>query len=467
PGTPTLDAVTGCVVGSATTPSGDFESSDAMVNQLYSNIKWGQRGNFLSIPTDCPQRDERVGWMGDAQVFARTAAYNMDVQQFFTKWLRDVTDSQTPAGSYPPVAPVPAYWTNNFSAGWADAGVIIPWQMYQVYGDRCVIENNYASMVKYIDFVNKRAVNYLLPSEGFGDWLNVKEETPKDLVATAYYANSVSLLSKIAGVLGKRADSLAYDELHHNIKAAFNKAYVSEDGKLKGNTQTGYLLALSFDLLPQEKRMNAGQLLVENIKAHDWHLTTGFVGVSLLCPVLSSMGYDDVAYRLLNTQTYPSWLYSVKNGATTIWERWNSYTKEDGFFDPEMNSYNHYCFGSVGEWMYSRMVGIDLEPAAVAYKKIIMRPTFDDSMTFVKGRYHSVYGEISSSWKREGANYVLNITIPANSSATLYLPGKNAGSILEDGTPLSNHTDIKLLPAEGSRTVLLVGSGSYSFSIKR
>ncbi len=303
------------VVGSANEEQSSFKTSNEMVNKLYSNIIWGQRSNFVSIPTDYPQRDERLGWMGDAQVFVRTASYNMHVQQFFEKWMRDINDVQTASGDFGVTAP---FQIEGYSAGWSDAGVIIPWTIYKVYGDENILSTCYPAMKSYIGFLKAQANNNLILSERHGDWLNVNDETAKDLLSTAYYAYSVLLMAKIASVLGNTSDAQSYSTLFEAIKAAYVKAYITDDGHVKSGSQTAYLLSLHFDLLPTELRDNAAQHLVANIKAHNWHLTTGFLGISYLCPVLSSMGYSDVAYRLLHNETYPSWLYSIKNGANDV-----------------------------------------------------------------------------------------------------------------------------------------------------
>jgi alpha-L-rhamnosidase len=278
PGVPAPDALTGCVVGSATTPAGHLETSNALVNQLQSNITWGQRGNFPSIPTDCPQRDERMGWLGDAQIFARTASYNMDVEGFFTKWMQDVEDAQFADGRFTDVAPYVSI-VGAGSAAWGDAGVIVPWTIYQAYGDTRIIEDHYDAMVKWIDYL-KNSSNNLIRSVGtYGDWLSINADTPIDVLDTAYFAYSTSLLGKMAKAIGKDADAQKYETLFNDIKTAFNNAFVSADGHIKGNTQTCYLLGLHMNLLPDDKRAAAAKYLVEDIESRDWHLSTGFVGV--------------------------------------------------------------------------------------------------------------------------------------------------------------------------------------------
>jgi len=460
PGEPGIDAITCYVLGSATTPTGSFECSNPKINQLYSNITWGQRGNFLSIPTDCPQRDERLGWTGDAQIFARTATYNMDVQQFFTKWMNDVVDVQAQSGSFSFTAP---FSIGDYSAAWSDVGIIIPWTIYKVYGDKSIIEDNYSAMQKYITFLNGHATNYIMPAEGFGDWLNVNSETPKDVLATAFYAYSVSLMAKMAAVIGNETDAESYNNLFEKIKDAYINSYMYSTARIKGNTQTAYLVSLYFNLLPDESRAEAAKYLVENIEAHDWHLTTGFIGISYLNPILTQMGYNNVAYRLLNTETYPSWIYPINNGATTIWERWNSYTKESGFGDVGMNSFNHYSFGSVGEWMFRYMLGIDTDEEHPAFKKIIMNPSPDSTINYAKGEYQSVYGNIKSSWKKEEDNYIFEVTIPANSTANITLPAYAPNDITEGDIPVTENIDITVLSDDSATVTLEIGAGSYVF----
>jgi alpha-L-rhamnosidase len=324
PGKPSPDAITGIVVHSDTPAVGSFECSNPMVNQLWRNIVWSQRGNFIEVPTDCPQRDERLGWTGDAQIFIRTATYNMDVAAFFTKWLVDLEDAQTKEGAFPDVAPHKVAMGSGVAA-WGDAGVICPWAIYQVYGDRRVIERHYESMQKWIAYLQKNSENLLRPAKGYGDWVSIGSNTPKDVIATAYFAYSTRLLSKMAAAIGKDEDAKKYETLFEQIKDAFNKAYVSDDARIKGETQTCYLLGLYFDLLPDDKREPAAKHLVEDLRKRGWHLSTGFVGLSYLLPTLVQMDYLDIAYRLLNNETFPSWGYSIKNGATTIWERWDGW----------------------------------------------------------------------------------------------------------------------------------------------
>src|SRR5205814_4618704 len=333
PGTPTSDAITGIVVYSDLAPTGTFETSNPLVNRLQQNIVWGQRGNFLDIPTDCPQRDERLGWTGDAQVFSRTAAFNMDVSGFFAKWLADVGADEHPDGAVPWVIPDVIGRTNpNFaaSAGWSDVAVIVPWNMYQAYGDTSVLLRQYASMRAWVEYERAQAGESFLWTKGFhfGDWLAFQTTradypgatTDKDLIATAYFAHSTDLLARAAGVLGRGEDARNYRALFERIRGAFQREYVTATGRLTSNTQTAYVLALDFDLLPNSLPAEAARRLAEDVRRMG-HLTTGFLGTPALTRMLSENGYLEDAYRLLLNEDYPSWLYEVRHGATTVWER--------------------------------------------------------------------------------------------------------------------------------------------------
>lgn len=462
PGKPDLDAVTGIVAYSDTPPVGKFECSNPLVNQLQSNIVWGQRGNFLAVPTDCPQRDERLGWMGDAQIFIRTATYNMDVARFFTKWCQDVEDAQRPDGSFTDVSPFVC--CGSGTAAWGDAGVICPWTIYRVYGDTRILERHYDAGQKWIDYLTSHSKNLLRPAEGYGDWLSIQADTPKDVLATAYFGLSTKIMANMAKVLGRDADAAKYENLFGQIKAAFNKAYVTGDVRIKGNTQTDYVLSLAFDLLAPEQRPAAAKHLVEDITAKGDHLSTGFVGVGHLTPTLTREGYVDVAYKLLLQETFPGWLYSVKNGATTIWERWDGWTQEKGFQDPGMNSFNHYSLGSVGEWLYGTVAGIGLDPKKPAYKHSIIHPRPGGGLTFANAEFQSIHGKIVSDWKIENGQFRLNVVIPANTTADVYVPAANADAVREGGHAASTSKGVAFLRMEGGAAVFAVGSGRYQFT---
>jgi alpha-L-rhamnosidase len=446
------DDVRAIVVGSANPPTGTFESSNPDLNRLYDNIVWSQRGNFLSVPTDCPQRDERLGWMGDAQVFAPTAARIADVAAFFTKWLVDVADGQGTNGDFADVSPrvdrpQPAMPV------WGDAGVIIPWVMFETYGDQSFLADNYAFMARWVDFSERRSHNWIL-NGGVGDHLAIVR-TPTEVVDTAYFAHSAALVAQAAALLGKTGDAARYDRLFHDITDAFNKAFVSTNGMIQGDTQTAYVLALQFGLLPENVRAAAAERLAENVAQHD-HVSGGFVGNGLICPSLTQIGRSDLAWDLVLNNTYPSWLFSVKNGATTIWERWDGWTPEHGFQDSSMNSFNHYSLGSVGAWLYSGAAGIEPDESRPGYKHFFLQPQFTRRLTRVRATLDSPYGTIVSRWHAEGGQLLYDVTVPPNSSATLTLPFPPE-AIRDSGRPLP--------PSGNSVTRLPLKAGTYHFSL--
>lgn len=427
------DLITGIVLHSDTPPTGSFECSDSLVNQLQKNITWGQRGNFLEVPTDCPQRDERLGWTGDAQVFIRTAAFNMDVASFFTKWARDCSDAQGPAGQIPPVVPTPDIWPTYTQSGdggpaWADAAVICPWTVYLCYGDKRILEESYDTCRRFIDFLEKTSPGYIRAPQGadwqgFGDWLSINAETPKDLIGTAFFARSADLMSRIARVLGKNEDAERYSKLFKAVRQAFSDKYISAGGVLHCQTQTAYVLALHFDLQPAHLRGAAVDALVRDIEERNWRLSTGFVGSSYLPHVLSENGALDVAYKLLNQTQWPSWLYAVTKGATTIWERWDGWTHDKGFQDAGMNSFNHYAYGAIGSWLYQVVAGIEIDEARPGYEHIILRPQPGGGLTRASAAIESIRGKISSAWYYEGESFKWEIEIPSNTTATAHVPG--------------------------------------------
>ena len=477
PGTLEPSALTARFVGSDTPLTGQFETSNELVNQLQRNIVWGQRDNFLSIPTDCPQRDERLGWLGDAQVFVRTASFNADVAAFFTKWMNDVTDAQSSEGAYSDVAPRLVDEADGAPA-WADAGVIVPWTLYTQYADKQILERHWAAMERYMHYIAAANPNHLRLerlNNNFGDWLAVDGDnptdafgslTPKELLATAYWAYDADLMSRMARALGRSSDVEKYQRLFERIKTAFNAKYVNADGTIEGDTQTAYVLALYMNLLPLELQTAAATHLIRTLERKDWHLTTGFVGVGYLCPVLTQIGRIDVAYKLLLNDTYPSWGYSIRHGATTIWERWNGWTEDGGFEDPGMNSFNHYSLGSVGQWLYQTVAGIDFDPSLPGFKGIIIRPQPGGGLTHVKAEYASIRGTISSAWNLEHGQFNLQVTIPANTSARVYLTAGSQDAITESSNALGQAENVKFVRLENGVAMLEIGSGSYSFVVK-
>ncbi len=479
PGELTLDKITGVVVHSDIAPTGSFECSNPLLNQLQHNIVWGQKGNFVDVPTDCPQRDERLGWTGDAQAFCRTAAFNMDVSSFFTKWLKDVAADQKPGGEVPDVIPdilnKQGALTAQPSAGWGDVAVIVPWTMYLVYGDKQILSNQYPSMKAWVEYIRKIAGDSYIWKGGskYGDWLfyhppvnNHPEPdgyTQPDFIATAFYAYSSKLLSQAARDLGKTEDEKFYQDLFNKIKNVFINEYVTPAGRVGTNSQTSYVLALMFDLLPDQLRQSAAQFLVNDIKSRRNHLSTGFLGTSHLCHVLSRFGYNDVAYDLLLQETYPSWLYPVKMGATTIWERWDGQKTDSTFQDPGMNSFNHYAYGAIGDWMYRVSAGIETMNAG--YKNILIQPHPTRRLNYVKASFESSYGSISSGWERRGDKIIINVRIPANTSATIVLPASDISKVQENGKSLEGNSDFSNIRSSDNRILLEAGSGDYTFDI--
>ena len=466
PGTPGLDAITGCVVGSDMTPAGTFTCSQPMVNQLISNVNWGQRGNFVSVPTDCPQRDERLGWMGDAQIFARTATYNRDVAAFYENWMYDVDDGQSLEGGFSDVSPRVVDQSDGAPA-WGDAGIIVPWTMYEAYGDTGILDRHWPAMTRWMNYITSVNLNGLWlnrRNNDFGDWLSIAADTPKEVLATAYYAYDAELMAQMSRALGRTAEAAQYSALFVHIKGAFNAAYVSPDGRIKGDTQTAYVLALRFGLLPEALRPMAAQYLVDNIASKNNHLSTGFVGVGYLCPVLTETGHNDVAYKLLLNDTFPSWGYSIKQGATTIWERWDGYTKEKGFQDPGMNSFNHYSLGSVGQWLYQGVAGIDTDPDQPGYSHILLHPHPGPGLTQVNARYESIRGPIVSDWKIENGHFAWNVTVPANTTATAWVPTQEAEGVTEGGRKISADSGIRPVRTEAGFAVYELPSGTYHFA---
>lgn len=469
-GKPADDTVIGLALSSDTPVAGSFECSNPMLNQLHNNIYWTQRANFIDIPTDCPQRDERLGWTGDAQVYVRTATLNCDVEAFYNKWLVDLDqDGQRADGEFPMVAPVKVAGDDGGPA-WADAGVVCPWTMYAAYGNRRILERSYPAMTRFIAFCQNRSKPDLLPPDKyhcFGDWLSIHADTPKDVICTAYFAYSTLLTARAAEALGKTEDAAKYHDLYNRIKAAFNKAYVTDDGRVSGDTQCGYVLALAFDLVDGDRAKLAAQHLVDNIQQRDWHLSTGFIGTKDLMLVLSKIGRDDVAYRLIYNDTFPSWGFSIKHGATSIWERWDGWTPEKGFQDPGMNSFAHYSFGAVYQWMVENIGGIRSD--GPAYHHIIIAPQMNDQLASAATSVHTIRGQVATDWKRDGNTLSLAVTIPPNTTATVDLPFDPAASshtITEGGQPVDSAEGVKLVSQESDHAVLEVESGVYHFQVK-
>jgi alpha-L-rhamnosidase len=478
PGTPPLDAIKGDVVSSVSgDPVAKLTTSSDLVNQMWSIGIWGQRGNFLSIPTDCPQRDERLGWMGDAGVFWRTGSYNFDIAAFSQKFIQDIVDAQNRQGAFTNVSPnalpssvneTPNEKEDTSAAtddsdrtgapGWGDAGVIVPWTTWLQYGDTAIIEENWDAMQRWMDFIQRRNPDFLRTKAlgpNYADWLAPDGNTNKDLLATAYWSLIANMMSQMAHAVGKQADATRYNDVVQNIRAAFQKAYIKDNGEVGTGTQTSYVVALYTRMAPESLEPLLVDKLVKDIEARNWHLSTGFLGTPFLLFTLADHGRSDVAYRLLLNDTYPSWGYMLSKGATTWWERWNGDTG-----DPSMNSYNHYAFGSVIAWVYRYAAGIDTLTNSPGFKEIVIHPHLDARMTSARADYDSIYGKIISDWKGTDAGpFSLSVTIPPNTSAKVFLPAIAGAQLTEDGNPLNAQ------PERGSY-VVTVGSGSYKFGVK-
>ena len=445
------------VVHSEIAPAGHFECSEPLVNQLAHNIEWSLRGNFLDVPTDCPQRDERMGWTGDAQIFCETSTCFRDTYSFYRKWLADVRADQTPDGGIPHVVPDivtpnPEETKNNWllsqgthsAAAWADAIVICPWVLYCAYGDEQILKENYRAMKAWIDFMHRNSVddvwNYKLQ---FGDWVSLDSEpgsyfgaTPNDFTCTAYYAYSTGLFVRIAKALGNAQDAEMYEKLYQRIVSKFRMRYLDENGKINVNTQTAHILALQFGLIPKDKCALNTRALADLVEEAGGHLKTGFMGTPFATFALGDGGCVDEAYDLLLKDDFPSWLFQIRMGATTIWEHWDGMRPDGTMWSPDMNSFNHYAYGSVGAWLYRRILGINYDPMNPGYAHSIIRPQISSRMQSASGWLDTPYGKLAVSWKLDGDTCRLHVEIPANTTATVYLPiseikGNPAGAAFE------------------------------------
>ncbi len=465
-------ALCGNVVGSATEETGCIETSHENVNRLISNILWGQRGNYLSIPTDCPQRDERLGWTGDTQIFVGAAAYNADVCGFFHKWLQDARDSQGPTGAYSDVIPRSRV-VGEGNTAWGDAGIIVPYVIYKMYGDLDIIRECYASMEKYMAFLKEHQG----PLLAYGDWL-AYEPTDGKYISLAYYAYDAMLMREMSCAMETACNDAFYASktkeyaaLYQQLRNLFQERYLTPEGELTECSQTAYLLALKMKLLPDSCVETAKQHLLEKIRENGCRLSTGFIGTGIINQTLSEYGESNMAYSLLLQTECPSWLYSVLQGATTIWERWNSYTLETGFGDVAMNSFNHYAYGAVAEWMYRYMAGIEADANEPGFRHIILQPkpdlrTMEElpegqvPINWVKASYRSRAGLIVSNWSTEDEMFVYEASVPEGTSATLYLPlvYPQGGISVNDVMHAVNE-----YPSENGTAVMHLAPGSYRF----
>ena len=427
---PQKDWVTGVVLHSDIPTTGTFTSSNEKLNQLQSNITWGWRGNALDIPTDCPQRDERMGWTGDAQVFAATAMFNTGSHAFWKSWLHSMRDEQDKDGVIPDIIPTAGTKFRNRGPGWMDAATVIPWDVYVRTGDIGVLEENFQMMEKLVGWYRSQAKDGLLPKiKGYGDWLqpyakDLKGDTPFQLIGVAFYAHSAQITADTARVLGRDAEAKRYAAEAATVRQAFAKQYFDAEGKLQNapETQTGYVLALAFDLLPAELKPKAAANLARLVGEADGHLRTGFLGTPYLARVLDENGYADLAADLFFKETYPSWFYPINQGATTMWERWNSYTHDKGFGDVKMNSFNHYAYGAIGQWMYERVAGLAPDPAHPGYKHFFVRPLIVKQLDSARAELETPYGKAASAWVKRNGKVVMDIVVPPNTTATIEFP---------------------------------------------
>jgi alpha-L-rhamnosidase len=485
PTAPGKDAAAGLVFHTDAPFTAKLETGSTMINQLWSNILWGQRSNFVGIPTDCPQRDERLGWMGDAEVFWRTATYNMDLAPFSRKFGGDMRATQVGSpyfGIYSPGTVTP---NAGFAAGWSDAGVIIPWTSWVQTGDTSVIDQNWAAMEKYLAAIDAKNPDGLWKHESgiaFGDWLSPEGKTDYGLIATAYWAYDATLMRQMAHATGRTQDEAKYAQLFEKIRVAFQKNYVHADGfvaggdnspspfgginnpnaKSKGgDTQTGYVLALHMNLVPDALRAKAAQKLADKIEANHGLLATGFLGTPYLLEELTKSGHAMLAYKLLLNTEYPSWGYLVGHGATTMWERWNG---DQMKADPSMNSYNHYAYGAVADWIYRYAAGVDTTPLDAGFHTVVLHPVFDARLGSLRFDYASSYGPIHSDWTIKGTEAEWHLTIPANTTGWLALSAGEAAKYKLDGSPLTQSKMAKAVTRDGQSGYELE-AWNYTFQV--
>lgn len=475
PGRLDLENIKGLVIHTELPLAGEFSCSNPLINQLQHNILWSQKGNFLDVPSDCPQR-EKMGWTGDIQIYAPTACFLMDCSGFLSKWLHDLKADQRDDGLVPHVIPwlpdYPVYGPLGVggSSGWGDACVIVPWTLYQYYGDKRILDDMYEAMKKWIGFIQRRSKGYIW-SKGmhWGDWLEPGRKpyyyflpwAPKGYVATPFFAYSSHLLSRIAEILGKHEDADYYKRLSEKVKAAYLKRYVKENGRMKPCRQGAYVLALAYDMVPSEMKPRLAAQLAKTVKDNGNHLDTGFLSTPHICQVLCDNGYEDLAFDILNQDTIPSWLYEVKKGATTVWEAWDC-IKADGRLRKGM-SFNHYAFGAIGAWLYRYIGGIGLDEENPGGKHFILSPHPGGGLTEARAACQSPRGEVKSAWKLHDGWMTYNVTVPPNGSATIRLPKAVAAEVSEGNEPLEKAEEISKVSQEAGGVTLQVGSGSYEF----
>ncbi|NCB93758.1 MAG: alpha-L-rhamnosidase [Clostridia bacterium] len=475
PGNIKKENFTAYAVHSRMDDTGQFSCSNPLLNQLQHNIEWGLKGNFVDIPTDCPQRDERLGWTGDAQIFCRTATFIKNTYPFFSKWLKDVAADQTQEGAVPHVVPdILSHRTDDDwllkdgsvgATAWADVAVIAPWTLFLNYGDTRIIEEQYESMCGWVQFMTDHSEDHIWHYQRqFGDWVALDAEegsyfgaTPDEIICTAYYAYSTGLLAKMADAVGRTEDSLRYHLLYDDIVASYRRHFITDSGHMTARTQTAQIITLYFDLASKEQKEVIIKDLLELLAEHDGHLVTGFVGTPYFCHALSQNGCTKEAYELLLKEDFPSWLYQVKMGATTIWEHWDGLKPDGTMWSADMNSFNHYAYGAIGEWLYRVVVGIEADINSPGYKNIIFQPHIGGGLTYASGKYESIYGTIESSWKINNNIAELSITVPPNTTAKI---------ILEPSAAICQDQKVDFHMENGHPTAC-IGSGKYQIDFKK
>ena len=486
----------GLVLHNDTPLVGRFACSDDLLTRFWQNTQWTQRANFIEVPTDCPQRDERLGWMGDAQIYARTATFNADVAGFFTKWIDDVREAQrqdgVDAGAYPDYAPYPFAHGKpgaTFGTAWTDAGVICPWTMATVYGDRRLVERHWESMTRFMDWRARLdpQLEGVAAGNEWGDWLNVDETTPTAFIDLCEHAQSARMMTQMAFMLGRGDEGAVYSRRFEDLAASFRRNYLRADGMVAVDTQTACVLALEMGLVPDEKTAAVAQQLAGRIEKNGFRMATGFLGTKAILPVLSAHGHHDLACRLFQSREFPSWGYEVEQGATSVWERWDSFTREHGFEgatgknNAAMNSFSHYAFGAAMEWGFRTLAGIDTIDAAFARIRIRPRPPTPGSnpqravIEWVKADYDGPRGPIQSHWRRLDGGIEMRVRIPANTTAMVHVPARDAARVTEgeptgagglrDGQPVAagDVPGVKVVEAGAGEVILEVGSGEYRF----
>jgi alpha-L-rhamnosidase len=471
PSTPNLATLTGVVVHSALELVGGFLCSNPLLNNIHKNVLWGQRSNLMSIPTDCPQRDERMGWMGDAQLTSQESIYNFTMSAFYTKWIRDIREAQRDDGSVPDI--VPPFWTHYpADPAWGTACILLPWDLYRYYGDKRILKDTYPVMKKWVDFVGAHSEGGLVTFSKYGDWCppaHVRPlNTPGELVSTWCYYQDIVLLSQIARVLGQPSESEAYIKLAERVKEAFNREFLKENHYGLGS-QTSHILPLYLDMVPENKKKAVLQQLLENIEIQwDCHVGTGIVGTRYLLDTLTKYDRSDLAYTLLTKTTYPSWGYMIKEGATTMWERWE-YLAGAG-----MNSHNHIMFGSIDAWFYNTLAGIKVETSTPGYEKILIKPHVVGDLSHVTASVHTILGVIASSWRRKGSQLSLEVILPVNSEGQVSIPTlglrnpvvtEGVTIVWENGSYTQSAVGITSAQQDREYITFEVGSGSYVFRI--